>query len=473
MTEYTLGDARRVADAHAATLDALASDLGGRLVRPGDADYEDARAVWNGMVDRYPAAVARATGVSDVVRTVTAARDADLGLAIRAGGHSAPGLSVCDGGLVLDCAAMNGVTVDPEAGTAVVAAGAEWGDLDAAAQAHGLATPGGVVSDTGVAGLTLGGGTGYLTRAHGLACDRLTRVDVVTADGERATASETSNPDLFRALRGGGGNFGVAVEFEFDLVRLDHPVATCDTWYRFEDAPALLRRYRRLTASADRETNVSPYVARVPDDPEFPDDAAGDLAVVFLGVYAGDPEAGERALRPYRTLADPIVDRAERMAYVDLQTMLDGDSPAGDRYYWKSIAVDDLTDDVVSTFLDRAGRLPGARDAAVVWPMGGAVADLDADETAFPRRDAGFVLNFEAAWVDPSADEDHVSWARESVEAIRGLGGDGVLPNFAGDEGDDRTARAMFRENYEWLRDVKTRWDPENRFGPSGRLDPR
>ncbi|WP_435124028.1 FAD-binding oxidoreductase [Halobaculum sp. D14] len=482
------------------------------LVRPGDDAYDDARLVWNGLVERYPAAVVYAADAADVARIVETARETGLGVALRSGGHSVAGASTCDGGVVLDCSRMDAVTVDPDAGTAVVEPGATLRDVDEATQAHGLATPLGVAPDTGVTGLTLGGGTGYLTRGYGLACDRLTRVDVVTAAGEIVTASADRNPDLFRALRGGGGNFGAAVELEFDLVELDHDVAMCDTWYRFGDADhaaALLRRYRELTRDADRETNVSPYVAVVPEsadgdggrsgdrggdsvadgaaasddaasataDASFPDDAAGDLALCFLGAYAGDPERGEAELRPYRELDDDalLADRAERLPYLELQRLLGGDSPQGDRYYWKSIAVDDLTDDLVELTVDRMRRMPGDRDTVVVWPLGGAVADFDPDETAIPGRDADFVLNFEAAWEDPADDAEQRRWAKRSVELVRDRAGgdDGELPNFAGDEAGAAAARAVFGENYEWLRDAKTEWDPENVFGPSGRLDPR
>ncbi|GGL57094.1 FAD-binding oxidoreductase [Halocalculus aciditolerans] len=465
MTGYDRAVATRDAAAHAAALDDLAGTLTGRLVRPDDEGYDDARTVWNGTVDRHPVAVAHATDAADVRAVLTTARETDLGVAVRAGGHSGPGLSVCDGGLVLDVSAMDAVRIDPDAGTARVGAGAEWGDLDAAAQKHGLATPGGVVSDTGVAGLTLGGGTGWLTRAHGLACDRLTAVDLVTPAGERVTASADDHPDLFRALRGGGGNFGVALAFEFDLVPLPHDVAYCEVWYPLDGLDRLLADYRRRTARGSREANVSPFVAPRPDSPE--------LGVCFMGAHAGPPVEGERELAAYADLGDPVESTVGRLPYTELQSMLDGDSPAGDRYYWKSIAVDDLTPDVVDVFAERARALPGPRDTALVWPMGGAVSDVAPDATAFPRRDAGYVLNFECAWTDPDADDAHVEWARESVAAVREHGGDGLLPNFPGSGTGDDAARAIYRDNYDWLRDVKTRYDPENVLDPSGRLDPR
>lgn len=494
MNGYGRADAAAVAGEHRGQLDALAADLSGgtpiddgswrpvvdaTLVRPDDPAYDDARTVWNGAVEAYPAAVAYAGDETDVARVVETARETGLGVAVRSGGHSIAGTSTCDGGLVLDCSRLTGVEVDPAAGTATVRPGATLGDVDGATQAHSLATPLGVVPDTGATGLTLGGGTGYLTRAHGLACDRLTRVGLVTADGERVTASADANPDLFRALRGGGGNFGVAVELTFDLVDLDRRLATCDAWYRFGDAAhaaGLLRAYRDLLADADRGTNVSPYATVVPEGEGFPADAVGDLALCFLGVHAGDPDRGEAELRPYRTLDDDalLVDRAERMDYLDLQSLLAGDSPQGDRYYWKSVAVPALTDDLVDLTVERMRAMPGERDTVVVWPLGGAVADLAPDETAIPARGEGdVVLNFEATWTDPAADDAHVGWARESVAAVREVVDGPELPNFAGTETGEAAARAVFGDNYGWLRDVKTEWDPENVFGPSGRLSPR
>lgn len=519
-------DARAVADAHADALASLAADLTGdgrpvtreavgdwrtlfpgAVVTPTDDRYDDARRVWNGFVSANPAAVAYPTTPKGVARVVAAAREAGLGIATRSGGHSSVGTSTGDGVLVCDVGAMREVTVDPDAGIATVEPGATIGELDAATTEHGLATPQGVAPEVGVTGLTLGGGTGYLSRAHGLACDRLVRVDLVTADGERVTASPDANPELFRAVRGAGGDFGVAVELAFDLVSVPDEVAMCDTWFPVDDADgiaALLRAYRRLHRDAPRETNVSPYVARVPDEPGFPDDRAGDLALCVLGAHAGDPEAGERALAPFRDLARetgrepgdetereaesgaganpegeaaaPLFDHAERVPYRELQRYLGGESGAGDRYYWKSVAVETFTDDLVDLVAERMAALPGEADTepdstVVVWPMGGAIADLDPTETAVPERDAEVVLNFEAQWADPADDDEHVSWARGSVESVREVGTvTGELPNFSGTERGEAAARDVYGDNYRWLRAVKRRRDPDGVFSPSGRL---
>ncbi|QZP36374.1 FAD-binding oxidoreductase [Halobaculum magnesiiphilum] len=535
-------DAEAVAAAHADALASLAAELvgdgrpaprdavgewrtlfPGTVVTPGDPEYDDARRVWNGYVSAFPAAVAYPTTPAGVARVVDAAQETGLGIATRSGGHSSVGTSTGDGVLVCDVGAMRDVTVDPAAGTATVEPGATIGELDAATTEHALATPQGVAPEVGVTGLTLGGGTGYLSRAHGLACDRLRRVELVTAAGERArsstarprqrtgsgatrervTASPARNPDLFRAVRGAGGDFGVAVELEFDLVPVPDEVAMCDTWFGVDGADeiaALLRAYRRLLRAAPRETNVSPYVARVPDEPGFTDDRAGDLALCVLGAHAGDPEAGERALAPFRDLAResergteeeresgdgtnrggdataPLIDHAERVPYRELQRYLGGDSAAGDRYYWKSVAVESFTDDLVALVAERMTALPGGAGAGpdstvVVWPMGGAIADLDPGDTAVPERDAEVVLNFEACWSDPGADDEHVSWARESAESVREVATvTGELPNFSGTERGESAARDVYGDNYDWLRETKREWDPERVFSPSGRL---
>ncbi|WP_435065296.1 FAD-binding oxidoreductase [Halobaculum sp. EA56] len=490
-------DARAVADAHADALaslrDALDGDgdpvdrdavgdwrtlFPGAVVTPADPRYGEARRVWNGLCEAFPAAVAYPATPEGVARVVGTARATGLGIATRSVGHSSVGTAVGDGVLVCDVGSMRRVDVDPAAGTATVEPGVTIGELDAATTEHGLATPQGVAPEVGVAGLTLGGGTGYLSRAHGLACDRLARVDLVTAAGDNAGASADANPDLFRAVRGAGGDFGVAVELEFDLVPVPEELAMCDTWFPVDDAEdvaALLRAYRRHQREAPRETNVSPYVTRVPDDPSFPDDRAGDLALCVLGAHAGPPAEGERALAPFRSLgasdADPLFDHAERVPYVDLQAYLGGGSPAGDRYYWTSVAVETFTDDLVDLVAGRMAALPGPRDTVVVWPLGGAVADLGPAETAVPERDAEVVLNFEAQWADPADDCAHLSWARESVDRVRAVGeAAGELPNFSGTERGPDAARDVYADNYGWLREVKESWDPDGVFAPSGRL---
>lgn len=490
-------DARAIAEEHAEALASLSVALAGdgaavprdaagewrtlfpgAVVTPTDDAYDDVRRVWNGYVSAFPAAVAYPTSPEGVARVVDAARKTGLGIATRSGGHSSVGTSTGDGVLVCDVGALREVTVDPDAGVAVVEPGVTIGELDAATTEHGLATPQGVAPEVGVTGLTLGGGTGYLSRAYGLACDRLRRVELVTAGGERVTASASTNPDLFRAVRGAGGDFGVAVEVAFDLVSVPDEVAMCDTWFPVDDAAdiaALLREYRERLRQAPRATNVSPYVARVPDDPAFPADAVDELALCVLGAHGGEPGEGERALAPFRALGGDatttLFDHAERVPYRELQAYLGGDSTPGDRYYWKSVAVESFTDDLVDLVAERMAALPGEDDTVVVWPLGGAVSDLAPAETAVPERDAEVVLNFEACWSNDDEDRAHMDWARESVARARETATvTGELPNFSGTERGDAAARDVYADNYEWLREAKESWDPDGVFSPSGRL---
>jgi FAD/FMN-containing dehydrogenase len=458
----------------AGRLRTFADGLRGDVVTPDDDGYESARRVWNGMANRYPAAVATCRDAGDVAAGIAFARETDLPLAVRGGGHSVAGLSTCDAGLVLDLSPMDAVRVDPEARTARVGAGATWADLDRATQRFGLATPGGVVSHTGVAGLVLGGGTGYLSREHGLACDNLRSADVVTADGDQVVAAADRNPDLFWALRGGGGNVGVVTSFEFDLHPVGPEVAALDVWYPGDVAEAVLRRYREWATDAPTAITASPYFGVVPPDDAFPAATHGDLALGIVGAHAGDPGPGLDALAPLRTLADPLVDHSRTTRYLDLQSMYDGDFPHGRQYYWLSTYVDGLPDDVIDRLRERAAAAPSPLSSVVVWPMGGAVNVPDTDATAFAYRDAAYVLNFEACWDDPLAARENVEWARDAVESLRETAGaEGVNTNFAGfDVGSADAARAAYGPNLERLRQVKAEWDPENVFSLNQNVRP-
>lgn len=468
MTDYSAARAEEAATEHRGSLERLASELEGGLVRPTDGGYEEARRVWNGLIDQFPVGVARVETVDDVRAVLVTARETGLGVSIRAGSHSGPGFSTTDGGLVLDLSAMSDVSVDADRGIARARGGATLGDLDEATQAAGFAVPAGIVSDTGLAGLTLGGGTGWLTRPYGLTSDRLRSAEVLTVDGERVTASDSSNPDLFRALQGGGGNFGVVLEFEFDAVPLDHDVAFGEAWYPLDDLRDLLEAYAAAHRNADRRTTVSPYVGALPGAPST-------RAVCFLGVYAGDPDEGEFVLSEFLDFGNPLSLSIERLPYVALQRRFDDDAIEGDRYYWKTVSVDDLSPEIIDAFAERARAAPGPRDTALVWPMGGAIAEVAPEATAFYQRRGEFVLNFEAAWQDPDADDVHEEWVRESVKTVSAHASDqdGALPNFGGNESDMDAAREIYGPNVGWLRDVKTAWDPENVLDPSGRIDPR
>ncbi|WP_137283720.1 FAD-binding oxidoreductase [Halorussus salinisoli] len=452
--------------AHAIEADAvstLAADFAGELVTPDDDEYEQARRVWNGMINERPALVAYCTGVADVRTAVGFARERDLPVTVRGGGHGVAGNAVEDGGLVVDLSAMDEVRVDPEERTVRVGGGAQWADVDRETQQFGLAVPGGVVSDTGVAGLTLGGGLGHLRRKYGASCDSLRSADVVTADGEFVVASEDRNPDLFWALRGGGGNFGVVTSFEFDCYPVGPEVETAFVWYPGEAARDVLASFREYAVDAPREVSALPFYAWVPEIPEFPAESWGGPAVAVLGCYAGDSEEGTDALRPVRELADPIVDLSGRMPYVELQSMLDEDYPHGRYYYWKSVYLDELTDEVVDKVLAHADDCPSALTTIDLWQLGGALAEVGEGATAFSNRDAAYLLNYEANWDDPRETEVNVRWARESVEDVRELDAvRGQYVNFPG-MGED-AAEVAYGDSYDRLGAVNAEYDPENVF---------
>lgn len=449
------------------------SGVRGTVIRPGDAAYDEARAVWNGLIDKRPAFVVRCAGVADVIAAVTFAREHDLPLSVRGGGHNVAGSAVVDDGLVVDLSEMNGVRVDPDARTVRAEGGATWADVDRETQAFGLATPGGVISDTGIGGLTLGGGFGHLTRKYGLSSDNLVSVDVVTADGELLTASEDAHEDLFWAVRGGGGNFGVVTSFEYRLHEVGPEVMAVLVFHPGDRAAEGLRFYREFLRDAPDEVSALAFYAWIPEDEEFPAEAHGEPALVFLANYAGGVEAGEAALRPLRAFAEPIADFSGPMPYTELQSMLDAEYPDGRRYYWKSINLGSLDDEVIDRIVEWAEKCPSKLSTVDVWGLGGAVADADPDATAFPSREVPFLLNPEANWDDPAADDENIAWVREFVADMREFSPGGLYVNFPGfgEEGED-LVRAVYGDHYDRLVAVKNEYDPENLFRSNQNVKP-
>lgn len=447
-------------------IEEFGSGLRGELIHATDAGYEEARQVWNGMIDKRPALIARCSGVADVARAVEFARDNELLVAIRGGGHGVGGTAVAENGLVIDLSSMNGVHVDPARRTARAGGGATWADLDHETQLFGLATPGGVVSDTGIAGLTLGGGIGWLRRKYGLSCDNLLSVDLVTADGRFLKASAEENPDLFWGIRGGGGNFGVVTSFEYRLHPVGPEVMFCCVFHHGESTKAALRFYREYAATAPDEVTSFVICGTVPGEEPFPEDIRDLPFVLFAALYAGPVEQGERAVRPLRNFGEPLVDFSGPMPYVEAQSFFDEDYPAGElHYYWKSLYLDDLGDEAIDRIIEHTEKRPSGISTVDVWHLGGAISRVGPGESAFGGRGAPFLLGVEANWEASRDDEANIAWARECVEDMQRFSGGGQYLNFPGFlEGGDETLRVTFGTNYERLVAVKERYDPTNLF---------
>lgn len=452
---------------------AFEARLRGELLRPGDEGYENARRVWNGMIERHPALIVRAAGVADVIDAVEFARENDLLLAVRGGGHNVAGTALADGALVVDLSPMRGVRVDPAARTARAEGGVTLGDLDHETQKFGLATPMGVVSRTGIAGLTLGGGIGWLRRKHGLSSDNLVSVDLVTADGRLLTASEEENADLFWGIRGGGGNFGVVTSFEYRLHPVGPEVMFCYVFYPGERAREVLRFCEEYAAHAPEEVSPLGVLGRVPRADIFPERWHGHPFAAILAMYSGDAAEGERELGPLRSLGDPIADLSGRMPYTEAQQILDEDYPDGHRYYWKSRSLRGLGEADIERLVAHAQSAPSNDSTLDVWYQGGQMSRVGAEETAFGERSAPILIGVEANWEDARDDAANVAWARECVEDLRRFSDGGTYLNFPGflEEGEQQL-RAAYGGNYERLVALKARYDPTNLFRVNQNIKP-
>jgi len=456
-----------------AAVERFGSRLRGELLRPGDASYEEARLLWSGLIDKRPALIARCAGVGDVIDSVNFARENELLVAVRGGGHNVAGNAACDGGLVIDLSAMKGIRVDPERRTVRAEGGATLGDLDRETQVFGLATPLGVVSKTGIAGLTLGGGIGWLRRKYGLSSDNLVSVDVVTADGRFLTASESENEDLFWGIRGGGGNFGVVTSLEYRLYPVGPEVMFCFVLYPGDRAKEVLRFGEEYMAEAPEEVSPVGVLGRVPPVELFPEHWHGEPFVAFLAMYVGDAEEGERVLRPLRELGGSIADLSARMPYTEAQAILDEDYPEGWHYYWKSQNVDGLPDEALERLVEHAEAAPSEHSTIDVWYQGGAMARVGAAETAFGDRSSPILLGIEANWEDQRDDEANISWVRGCVADMRRFSSGGMYLNFPGffEEGDNLMHDA-FGANYERLAEIKNKYDPTNVFRLNQNIKP-
>ncbi len=442
----------------------------GEVLEPGDEGYEEARTIWNDMVDRRPAVIVRCRGAADVIEVVNYARDHELLLSVRGGGHSFPGKSVCNDGLMIDLSPMRAVRVDPEAKTARVQGGATWADVDHEMQAHGLATTGGLISHTGVGGLTLGGGIGWLARKHGLACDNLLSADVVTAEGELVRASEDEHPELFWGLRGGGGNFGVVTSFEFRLHELGPEVLGGFIVHPMDAAREGLQFYRELMADASDEVACYALFGNVPPEAPFPEEHQGQTALFFAACYAGPVADGQEALRPLLEFGEPMLNAVQPMRYVALQQSFDELQQPGNRWYGKSAFWEGLPDEAIDALLEHVDPLSGPLTSVFFESMGGAIGRVDANATAFPHREAPFNFGITTGWIDPSEDETHIAWARELFEATQPYG-KGVYANYLGGDEEGRI-HAAFGDNYDRLVELKNEWDPENLFRMNQNIAP-
>lgn len=446
----------------AASLTELRAQVRGVLA-PGDDGYEAARRIWNGMIDRRPAVIARCAGVADVMAAVRFAREEGLPVAVRGGGHGVAGRAVCDDGIVIDLSPMKGIWVDPAARTARAQAGVLWGEFDRETQAFGLATTGGVVSTTGIAGLTLAGGFGWLMRAFGLTIDNLRAVDLVTADGELLRASEREHPDLFWGIRGAGANFGVVTSFEYQLHRLGPTVIGGMVLHPFEQAGSVLRFYREFTADAPDELTTYAGLLTTPD---------GVKVAGIVVCYAGSLEAGEAAVRPIRSFGTPVADLIGPIPYVAQQTLFTEAWPAGRHYYEKSCFLRDLGDAAIDMLVDGFARVPSPLSMVIIEQHGGAIRRVPEDGTAFPHRAPEYNLILPASWTDPADTAVNVQWTRELYTAMQPFATEGYYINYMADIESEERARAAYGGNYARLAALKATYDPANLFRLNHNIPP-
>jgi FAD/FMN-containing dehydrogenase len=447
-----------------ATIKELSDSLDGAVVVPDDSIYDDSRSIWNGAIDRRPAVVAHAAGVADVVEAVRFARSQGLEVAVRGGGHSIPGFSTVDDGVVIDLSPMKAIRIDVDRRTVVAEGGLTWAELDAATQEKGLATTGGLVSSTGVAGFTLGGGIGWLMRKHGLACDNLRSAEVVTADGEVVRASADENPDLFWGLRGGGGNFGIVTSFEFDLHPVGPTVTAGPVFYPGERAGEILRWYREFVKDVPDELTTLANLLTAPPAPFLPEEWHGKKLVALIGVYAGPAEDGAEAMRPLRELGDPVADLIGPMPYAQMQGLIDALYPHGTRAYFKAGYMRDLDDAAIETATRFHQEASSPSSEIHFHHFGGAVARVPDSETAYGERQAPFVLNILALAHEPDGWETHVDWAQRLYAGIEPSMTGGAYINYLSAEGSERVRDAYGAEKFTRLQELKDRYDPTNLF---------
>jgi FAD/FMN-containing dehydrogenase len=461
-------------DTQGITIDDLKTDFSGSVLTDADAAFDDARRLWNAMIDRRPTAIARCRGTADVIQAVRFARAQGLPVAIRGGGHNVAGHGACDNGLMIDLSEMRTVNVAPEQRIAVVEGGATWADVDRESQAFGLATPGGLISDTGVGGFTLSGGFGYLRGRHGLTIDNLVAADVVTADGAFVRASADDNPDLLWALKGGGGNFGVVVRFEFALHPVGPEVLFIAPIYALEDGPGPIRAWRDYVAEHDEDLAMICEFSTVPEDDEFPRDAWGKKVFALVGIATGAQEAAEALAKPLRELGSLVTDFSGRMAYTDIQRLFDAQTPFNTmRCYWKARYLTDLPDAMIDLAMENAESAPSPNTISSLWNIGRAVRAVPANATAFGDRSMGWMYSADGVWAEAADDDANINWARESWSRAEPFGHEGrVYLNFPGHGEDSTLTRDAFGDGYGRLAKIKAKYDPSNLFRFNQNIEP-
>ena len=472
MTDLTLiSRSGRETTVRGSWIEALKGLLRGDLILPADPGYDEARKVWNGMIDRRPGLIARCSGTADVISAVRFALERDLLVSVRGGGHSVAGACIADGVMMIDLSAMRGVQVDPVRRLATAQAGGTLGDLDHETQAFGLVAPAGIVTTTGIAGLTLGGGIGWTMRKYGLTCDNLVSADLVTAEGEFVRANGEENATLFWGLRGGGGNFGIVTSFEYQLHPLGPIILGGLLIYPQSIAPELLRFYRDFISTAPDELTTIAILRLAPPLPVIPEEIHG-TPVVAIGVcYAGPIEEGERVIRPLREFAKPVADTVSPKPFTAHQSMLDTAQPKGRHYYWKSDDLSDLTDGAIDTLVEHGSRIASPSSLLAAFQLGGQVRRVDEDDTAYSHRAAAITVNMNASWDPPAEGAQHIGWASDFSAALQPYSA-GVYVNFLGDEGQDRIRAAYSEGKFQRLVALKDQYDPRNFFRLNQNIEP-
>ncbi|MBZ9730034.1 FAD-binding oxidoreductase [Salegentibacter sp. JZCK2] len=450
----------------------FAKELEGQLILPGDDAYDEGRRVWNGLYDKHPAGIVRCRKPSEVIAAVNFAREHKLVLSVRGGGHDYAGNSVCNDGLVIDLSLMNKVEVDPEKKTARVEGGATLGQFDAVAQEHGLATTTATVSSVGIGGSTLGGGSGYLLRKHGLTLDNLLSVEIITADGNLITAGKGENEDLFWAIRGGGGNFGVVTSFIFQLHNVGPKVLSFQAYFPYEHSKEILQFYREFMKSAPEEIQCYAFFLNTPPVEPFPEEYHGKTTCALIGCYAGNIKEGETAFKPLEEFGDPFVKVFQPVPYTEIQKSFDPGMPKGLRWYTKAHYLKELNDSTIDILQEFTDPLPGPFTTAYLEPMGGEVNKKDSSATAFPHREAAYSLHIFPGWENPEDDNQNIHWAKTFHKALEKETLGGVYVNLLSHDEKDRI-KAAYGINYERMVRIKKKWDPENLFRMNQNIEPK